>query len=88
MLDVKQAVQIAREKSAGILGVDGSLEEIQRETYQGRDVWSITLGVLRNLEQLSPMSRLSANPVQYKVFLIDAETGEMLAMKLHALAPR
>ena len=88
MLDAKQAVQIARKKSAEILGVDGSLEEIQRETYQGRDVWSITLGVPRNLEQLSPMSRLSANPVQHKIFLIDAETGEMLAMKLHALAPR
>ncbi len=70
------------------VGVDGSLEEIQRETYQGHDAWSITLGVPRNLEQLPPFSRLSANPVQYKIFLIDAETGEMLAMKLHALAPR
>ena len=88
MLDVKQAVQIAWQKSAEILGVDGSLEEIQRETYQGHDAWSITLGVPRNLEQLPPFSRLSANPVQYKIFLIDAETGEMLAMKLHALAPR
>ena len=77
---------MAREKSAEILGVDGSLEEIQRETYQGRDAWSITLGVPRNLEHLSPMSRLSASPVQYKIFLIDAQTGEML--KLHALAPR
>ena len=88
MLNVKKAVQIAREKSADIRGVEGSLEEIQSETYQGRDAWSITLGLPRNLEQLSPMSRLSPSPVQYKIFIIDAETGEMLAMKLHALALR
>ena len=44
MLDVKKAVQIAREKSAEILGVDGNLGEIQHETYQGRDAWSINAG--------------------------------------------
>jgi hypothetical protein len=70
MLDVKQAVQIAKERAAEILGVIGSLEEIQREEYNGRDVWSITLGVPRNLDQLPPISRLSANSIQYKVFLI------------------
>ncbi len=88
MVDVKQAVQLARASSVEILGVEGSLEEIQRETYNGHDVWSITLGVPRNVDHLPPISRLATNPVQYKVFLIDAGTGEMLAMKLHALAPR
>ena len=88
MVDVKQAVQIARGKAAEVLGVDGSIEEIERETYHDRDAWSITLGVPRNVEQLSTLARISASPIQYKVFLIDVETGEMLAMKLHALAPR
>ena len=64
MLDVKQAVQIAWQKSAEILGVDGSLEEIQRETYQGHDAWSITLGVPRNLEQLPPFSRSGQSPAK------------------------
>ena len=88
MVDVKQAVQIARDKAAEVLGVDGSIEEIERETYHDRDAWSITLGVPRNVEQLSTLARISASPIQYKVFLIDVETGEMLAMKLHALAPQ
>ena len=88
MVDVKQAIQIAQLKASEVLGVDGSIEEIERETYHDRDAWSITLGVPRNVEQLSTLARISASPIQYKVFLIDVETGEMLAMKLHALAPR
>ena len=87
MIDVKQAVKIAKDHAADILGLEGSLEEIQRENYNGRDAWSITLGIARNLEHLPTISRLSANPLQYKVFLIDATNGELLAMRLHALAP-
>lgn len=51
-----------------------SLEEIERESYQGHEVWSITLNVPR-----SPAAFFRA---QYKRFLIDADTGELVAMKL------
>jgi hypothetical protein len=89
MIDVKQAVQIAKQKAAEILGVESaSLEEIDRATYNSNDAWSITLGVPRDLDQLSPITRLSVSPVQYKRFFIDAQSGELLAMKLHELAPR
>ena len=59
-----------------------SLEEIERDTYHGREVWSITLSVPRNVDQFPAMARLAADPLQYKRFLIDTETGELLAMKL------
>ena len=52
-IDVKQAVQIAKAKAAEMLDQGSSnLEEIEREVYKGRDVWSITLSSPRDLEQL------------------------------------
>jgi hypothetical protein len=81
MIDVKQAVESAMRSAAEILGHSkSSLEEIERETYKGREVWAITLGVPRDLDLLSPIARIGADPIQYKRFLIDVETGEMLGM--------
>jgi hypothetical protein len=55
MIDVKQAIQIARENAARLLDAgQASLEEIERDSYQGRDVWSITLSVKRDLMKFSP----------------------------------
>jgi hypothetical protein len=89
MIDAKEAVKIAKQKATEILGAASpSLEEIERGTYQDRDAWSITLGVPRDLSQLSAMAQLSVPPVQYKRFFVDAVTGELVAMKLHELAPR
>jgi hypothetical protein len=86
MIDLKQAVQIAKAKAAEMLDQGPSnLEEIERETYKGRDVWSITLSLPRS--QISSLAHL-ADPVQYKRFLIDAETGELSAMKLREVASR
>ena len=50
-----------------------NLEEIQRDMCKGHDVWSVTLSVPRDIEQLPAMVRLSADPIQYKRFLIDSE---------------
>jgi len=87
MIDAKQAVQIVKEKAADMLGqASSSLEEIERESYKDRDVCSITLSLPRDLEQLSTLARLSADPLQYKRFLIDVETGELVAMKLREVA--
>jgi hypothetical protein len=41
---------------------------------------------MRNLDQLPALSRLNADPLQYKRFLIDVETGELVAMKLREVA--
>jgi len=86
MTEMKQAVQIAKEKAAEMLGQSPlNLEEIEREMYKGRDVWSITLSLPRNTKT-NVFDALTGDPVQYKRFLIDAETGELVAMKLREVA--
>jgi chorismate mutase len=89
MIDAKRAVEVAKEKAAEMLSQRSStLEEIERESYKDRDVWSITLSFPRDLDQVAPFLKLSADPLQYKRFLIDVETGELLAMKLREVASR
>ena len=86
MIDAKQAVRIAKEKAADMLNQPSVLEEIERESYKDRDVWSITLSLPQDVGRLSPLGQLAASPVQYKRFLIDVETGELVAMKLREVA--
>jgi hypothetical protein len=86
MIDAKQAVQIVKEKAAEILNEPSSLEEIERGSYKGREVCSITLGLPRDLTPLLPFAQLSADPVRYRRFLIDVETGELVAMKMREVA--
>ena len=88
MIEAKQAVQIAMQKAAEILQKTSGLEEIDRMDYNGHDVWSITLSLPRDMELLPPLLRLGVDPVKYKRFLIDTNTGELVAMKLHEFASR
>ena len=89
VIDAKQAVQIAKAKAAEILERSSSnLEEIERITYNGHEVWSITLSVPRNISHLPVMAQMSADPLQYKRFLIDPETGELVAILLREIASR
>ena len=84
MIDAKEAVRLATEKAVEMLGQTGSLEEIDREHYRGRDTWSITLGFVS--QNVSPLVlNLS---VDYKRFFLDAETGEFIAMKIRELASK
>ena len=86
MIDVKQAVQIAREKAVEMLGQPAiRLEEIEKETYKGAEVWSITLSLPRAPAARSPYD-LTASPIDYKRFLVDAETGQFVAMKIREIA--
>lgn len=86
MIDVKQAVQIAKAKAAEMLEeTSPNLEEIERDFYKDRDVWSITLSLPH--AKIASISHL-ASPGQYKRFLIDTETGELVAMKLREPASR
>jgi len=80
MIDAKQATHFAMHAAADMLGqTHFNLEELERETHNDREVWSITLSFPRNAA--SALVRL-ADPLQYKRFLIDVETGELVAMKI------
>jgi hypothetical protein len=80
MIDAKQATKLAMQAAADMLGqANSDLEELERERYNDHEVWSITLSFPRNAP--SALVRL-AGPLQYKRFLIDVETGELVAMKL------
>jgi len=82
MIDAKQAVQVAKEKAAEMLNqFPINLEELERDSYQGRDVWSVTLS-------FPPQQNTLRFDPQYKRFTIDAETGEFLAMKIREVASR
>jgi DNA-binding XRE family transcriptional regulator len=87
MIDAKQAVQIAKKEAADLLGsASSSLEEIERDSYKDREIWSITLSLSRSLNLMAPIAQLSADPREYKRFLIDVETGELVAMKVREFA--
>ncbi|MGA2145094.1 MAG: PepSY domain-containing protein [Bryobacteraceae bacterium] len=89
MIDAKQAIQIAKAKAAEMLDeAAAGVEEIEREQYKDREVWSITLSLPRDANPTpSPLiGQFAADPLQYKRFLIDAETGELLAIKLREVA--
>jgi hypothetical protein len=89
MIEAKQAVQVAKDRAADMLNQAlSNLEEIERESYKDREVWSITLSLPRDITQLAPFAQLAADPLQYKRFLIDVETGELVAIKLREVASR
>jgi hypothetical protein len=92
MIDRKQAVEIAKVEAANLLGQGFSnLEEIERDSYKGREIWSITLSLPRDIKQLTGLAglaQLTADPLQYKRFLIDVETGELVAMQRHEVSLR
>jgi hypothetical protein len=87
---VKEAVRIAKQKAADMLEEGpASLEEIEREDYKGHDTWNITLGfVPREMGTLAAITRFAVDPLHYRRFIIDVETGELVAMKLRELASR
>ena len=89
MIDAKKAVEVARAEATDMLNqTSPNLEEIERDSYKGREVWSITLSLPRDVRQLPPVAQHFADPLQYKRFLIDVETGELVAMKLREVASR
>jgi hypothetical protein len=88
MIDMKQAVQIAKSAAVDLLTeTTTNLEEVERESYKGREVWSITLSLPRDMKQVLPViAAFSVDRLQYKRFLIDVETGELVAMQLRDVA--
>jgi hypothetical protein len=92
MIDSKQAFQFAKQQATDMLGqMPFRLEEIERDTYKGREVWSVTLGYPREkslTEVVSSLGTLALGPLEYKLFLIDATTGDLVAMKLREPLPQ
>jgi hypothetical protein len=96
MTDIKMAVAKAKTFALETLGGahgDYSLEEMERDTYKGRDVWMITLGMPKNvatpIEAVAPdamRALFGPREREYKTFIVDTDTGEVLAMKLRVLA--
>lgn len=86
MIDAKKAVQLAKEKAAELFSAASSLEEIERDSDRDREVWCITLGLPRDLGSLSALEQLSVDRRQYKRFLIDVETGELVAVRMREVA--
>jgi hypothetical protein len=92
MIDSKQAFQFAKQEATGMLGERFfRLEEIERDTYKGREVWRVTLGYPREkslAEAVSSLGALALGPLEYKLFLIDATNGDLVAMKLREPLPQ
>ena len=88
MVSVKEAVAKAIEFAESLLEpsrISGlRLEEVERTGINGNGPWSITLSMPR---QQSGMDMFAGkNPREYKAFLVNADTGEVLSMKIRELA--
>ncbi len=88
MIDVKEATGIA-------LGYFGDLyaeaafsnvmlEEVEREEEGEASYWLITLGFTDEDTKRAPLAALT-RPRRYKRFTINAETGEVEAMKIRSV---
>ena len=99
MIDVKEAIKIANEYFVDLYAEqkysDILLEEVEYD--EDDNVWHITLGyspprtILEDVKDpLSPLSHLSSFSTidrKYKIFRIDAETSNVLSMKIRTLEP-
>ena len=94
-IDVKGAIQIAKEHIRTVFGDDGgsspTLEEVWLDDSKG--VWNITLGIRQDMH--SRMSRdslfrlrgdLEVMNREYKVVQVSAETGEPIAIRMRDAA--
>jgi hypothetical protein len=98
MVSVKDAVESSRLFAIGALGQERTaglqLEEVELGKYLDRDAWKITLSMLRpnpfaGVDKLKEALSGIASPYaprDYKSFLVDRETGEVLSMKIRELA--
>jgi len=86
MIEVTKAIEIAKLKAKEFsLGDDPQLEEIERGVFQGKDAWNITLSV----PEVGPNSLAAITGRRYrryKRFVIEASTGDFLAMQIRDVA--
>jgi len=86
MLDVKEAARRASEYFAGLYD-DTKIDDVQLEEVElsedGKH-WLITLSYPLLAAGMVPLNRISHR--KYKLFTIDAETGEVKSMKIREVA--
>ena len=87
MITLGEAIKAARAAAASLELSPIAVEEVERETHEGREIWSITLSVPRPDLSSLPMP-VWTRPIDrdYKRFLIDAANGEFIAMKIRDVA--
>ena len=85
MVTVQEAFARAQEYAREVLGdLPYSLEEVEQDSYKGRQIWKITLGFPKRRPAAPELMRaLGASlPLEYKTILVDSDTGQPIAMKL------
>lgn len=88
MIDLNKAVSIAKDKAMEVFQTSGPwrLEEVEREVYNKRDVWALTLSFPREVHHMNDLAKMWGDPLQYKRFYIDVASGDVLAIKIRELA--
>ena len=86
-----KAIAIALDYASTLfVGVPASVEEFERDEYNGRQTWVITLGFPIRESEAQRNARLMTfyrpPALEYKKIYIDQSTGEVLAMKIRELA--
>lgn len=88
MIDVKEATQIALSYFEDLYGEDAFsnvlLEEVERDEEKSTAYWLITIGFSEHDERGGPLKVLELSR-RYKRFRIDAETGEVVSMKIRSV---
>jgi hypothetical protein len=86
MIDVKEATEVALEYFQDIYSDQAFsnvlLEEVEREQEDDTPYWLITIGFTER-KQEGPLGQLASSR-RYKRFKIDAETGEVVSMKIRS----
>lgn len=91
MVSVKQAAESAVAFVVNVLGPERAegiqLEEVELGKFNDRDVWNITLSMVRpSLAKVSSYLAQTSLSRDYKTFVVDRETGDVLSMKIRELA--
>ena len=85
MVSVQEAFTRAQEYAREVLGdLAYTLEEVEQDSYKGRQIWRITLGFPKRRPSAPELMRAlgTSLPLEYKTILVDATTGQPIAMKL------
>ncbi|ALI05589.1 MULTISPECIES: hypothetical protein [Pseudomonas] len=92
MIEVKDAVKVAKSAANDFLGAETALNDLLLEEVEldkASRAWVITLGY--NVPAPNKFERLGATLAgqmytrKYKMFIVDAETGEFRSMKIRDL---
>ena len=85
VISTQDAFDRAKQYATELLGErEYTLEEVEQDVYKNRGVWRITLGFPKRRFSAPELIRSigASLPLEYKVILVDLETGEPVAMKL------